>query len=728
MLNFIPDESQEYGIAHLLQKSFAGLFWPPGLGKTATSLAAWEILHEKKMAGPCYVFSKVKVVTNTWPREINKWLPGTSYAVARGGEKKRIAALESGADFILINMENTKWFVDLVLGEIRKEKYKKRSGRWGKRKVHDLPKRPDLLPPTDSMLIIDESSKYRNHNAQRVQAIFRILEHFSRRYILTGSPAPRGLMNLWAQLFIVDRGESLGDYITHYRRKYFHPAGYGGYSWELKDGAAKKIYKAISSRILRIGEDALNLPAKTFIDRYVDLEEENRELYNEMERESIIELQSEKITAANVGVRLAKLRQLANGFIYSKKEGEKRKAHNFSLAKAEEVLELIEETQGVPALIGYEFESDRQALLEVLGEDSPIVDSSTSDKEFNKIEKKWNQGKLPYLIGQMDILANGLNFQDIEAIVIFYSLPWDYETYDQFYRRVWRKGQKFPVMVYRLLARDTVDDNVMLPGLLAKGKKQDSLLNHLEKFFMTRQKKFVRASNLTKVGPKEGMVVLVDFMKSIGQQVPKVKPDVKDPGGTLLSAVLKKAKSWTTSQREEVIRLLTKNESYDGATGLPTVKKMIEEVLCADLENPISEGTWKMWPGYTPRKEEKMATKKAGGFSRKASKKKSKKKASKKKVSKKKVSKKKASKKKVRKQKTSSTSFNEDTYYVKGENEKTPKMEIRQSIVKKVVAAKGRGVKANTLRNWSVEKLGLTEKRAESHILGCEKMGFIQDK
>jgi len=736
MRKFIPKKYQEQGIELFVKKSFAGLFWPPGLGKTAVALFAFQILKKLKIVDRMMVISKPKVITNTWPREIKKWTPMFSHSIAKGGNKKFMAGLEAKPDILLMNMENTAKFVDIVYGARRKVQV-------GRRKVWKTfpPTHPELAPKK-CMLIIDESSKFRNSNSSRFEALSRkvfglkrkiVLNMFPRRYILTGSPAPKSLLNLWAQMYIIDLGEALGEFVTHFRIKYFHPAGFKGYSWEINDGAAKQIYKRLTKRILRIGEGVLKLPKKVFINRYVDLEDEDREVYNEMERESILELEGEKITAVNAGVKTQKLRQLANGFVYGpsdKKTRKKRKSYKINEDKAIEALNLVEETQGVPAIIGYIYDSDLVTLAEVFSKfkgEVKIVSRGTSDDEFNDIEEEWNAGEIDVLIAQIDIVSHGLNLQETEASVIYYTIPWDLEAYEQFYRRVWRQGQKFTVMIYHLLTRDSVDDKVVLPCIEKKDKRQQHFLDYLENF-MARRKKFARSESLTRVGNKEGMAILADCIVAANKKVPVVKENVKDPGGVLMSAIRLRTKQWTTTQCEDFIKEVTKNPDYEGPTGIQTINKMVDEILCADIEKPITPDTYKMWPGFRP-KGKKMTTKKAKGkgfgSKKKADPKETKisKKAAKKAAKKKPATKKKAPAKK----KAVAKSAKDGKTYIDSKNGKTPKLALRAKIVKKVRAAKGRGMKGDAVIKWA-EGEGITGTKTVAHLTGSVKKGFLKIK
>lgn len=727
---FRPDESQEAGIKHLLKLAFAGLFWPPGLGKTAVVLFAFWCLRKRKMARRMLVISKVKVVTNTWPREIEKWdfCEGITYAVAKGG--KRLEALDEKADIVLLNMENTEWFVDLVMG--RREKIRK-----GNRKVWIThpPERPDLL--NFDVLCVDESSKYRNRSTRRFAALERILPSFKRRYILTGSPAPKGLMNLWAQMYIVDLGEALEEFITRFRTKYFYPVGKKQWNqWVIKDGSEKKIYKAISKRILRIGDGALKMPPlPPPVNRMVYLEPDTRKIYQQMERESLLELEGEKITAANGGVKTSKLRQIANGRVYvspsdddlKRSKKEKRKSVRIHDEKAMEVLNLIEEVQGTPALIGYEHHSDLEALLEVLGRDSPVIGGGTSDESDNELIDRWNAGELPYLLCQYDVVSHGLNMQDTHAIVVYYGIPWDLEVYEQFYRRIWRRGQKKTVMRYHILVENSVDDQVCLPGIQAKDNRQQRLLRELEKF-MSRRKKFTRPTSFVHLNNEAGMQLIKDTMKSVNQEIPKLRENVKDPGGVLLSLIHKRAKEWTLETRQRFAGIANRHaqgEEYDGPVDTQTILKMIDEIMYADVENPITPDSYRKW-NKTYSKE---LTREIGGAevatSKATKKQKTKGKKSAKKDSAEKASANKTSKKSA---KTSTKKASANGAYVVPEDAKEPRHALRQKIAKKVAEAKGRGVSHAALVEYCEKTLKISAKKAELHIAGSVDKGFIAAK
>jgi len=463
-----PHEYQKEGIKFLLQKSYAGLFWPPGLGKTRTVLTAIKLLRTKKIVNRVLIISTVRIIHQVWPREVEKWQMPFSVAIAHGSEKDRMEALESNAIITLINFEMIPWLFSKGM-----KKYLKGF----------------------DMLVIDESSKMKNVNTKRFKAIRRYLDYFARRVIMTGSPAPNGLMNLFSQMYIVDMGESLGEFVVQFRNRYFFPCGYKGYEWQIMEGADKKIYEAISKRILRYSERVLDMPELVIVPPYkVTLPDEVRKLYDEMEEVFLTEHQGRILTAENAATATGKLRQIANGGIYYREVQDvaaivtgtgKRSTLHLHDEKVTMLKEIIEELQGSPCLVAYEFNHDLEKLLAAFP-GVPYLGSGVTPKESARIEDEWNAGRLPIVFIQPASFAHGLNLQDSGCDVIYFSLTWDLENYEQLYRRVWRQGQKSPeVRIHHILAEDTIDE-VIIKVLHGKELTQKSLLDALEDYTMLK--------------------------------------------------------------------------------------------------------------------------------------------------------------------------------------------------------------------------------------------------
>lgn len=469
---FVPKPYQAKSIEFCLQRAAAGLFLAPGLGKTSIILFAFKILKKLGLVDELLVVAKRRIIYNVWPNEVKKWnLPFKCTVVHGGGPRERAKKLLEKSSIKLINYEGLIWL-----------KTQKQWLRSGKR----------------IMLAVDESSKMKNTNTVRFSALKKMLPKFVRRYILTGSPATTGLINLFGQMYILDFGETFSPYITKFRTDYFQPSGFMGYDWVPQEGADKRIFKKIKPYILRYGTDQLDLPPIKFINRYVELPKKARRLYDEMQKELIVKLENKEIVAANAAVASGKLRQIANGGIFfnrdSAEEANPKKAVRWTTVhdeKCEDLVELLEELNGEPALVAYEYKHDMLRLKKYFADNAPqfknapFIGSHTSDKEADKLQAKWDRGELPVMFGQPQSVAHGLNLQGKGGIVIFFAMTWSLEDYEQFFQRVWRQGQERRVLVYRILARHTVDE-IMVHVIRKRNRDQRALLTAMEQSYGIR--------------------------------------------------------------------------------------------------------------------------------------------------------------------------------------------------------------------------------------------------
>lgn len=462
-----PHTYQKKAIKFLLGNNAAGLLLDPGLGKTSITLAAIKILKQEKLLKRALIVAPLRVCYSVWPQEIAKWkdFQGLRIQVLHG--KHKDTALLQSAEIYMINPEGLQWL---------------------------LSTQAEFLSTIDS-LIIDESTKFKNTNSQRFKILKPYLKNFRRRWILTGSPTPNGLLDLFGQIYLLDLGRALSPYITQYRQRYFDPTGYGGYDFKLKPGASENINAAIKPIVLRLEDkDYLELPEIIYNNVYVNLPDEVNNVYRDMERRLLSTLSGgESITAANAGVATSKCRQIANGGLYRTlgvdsplvREDKWAQLH---MEKAEACRDLVEELQGSPALIAYEFEQDLARLLKVFGKDTPFIGGGVSAKRGAEIAEQWNKGRLPVLLGQPASMAHGLNLQSAGNTIIWHSLTWNYEHYEQFIRRVRRQGSKHKqVFVHHILARDTIDE-VILRVLQGKGKTQYNFLTMLKQYAGVKKK------------------------------------------------------------------------------------------------------------------------------------------------------------------------------------------------------------------------------------------------
>jgi SNF2 family DNA or RNA helicase len=324
------------------------------------------------------------------------------------------------------------------------------------------------------MLIVDESTKFKDYSTARFKLIKPVLRKFKRRVILTGEPAPNGYMDLFGQMYICDEGKALGRYITHYRSQYFMQKGYGGYDYELRGGAKEEIQERIRPYVMRLAaEDHLDMPELIFNDIRIELDPKSREVYRQFEDEFLAEVGNSVIMSVNAAAAGSKCRQVANGGVYD----EMHFAHHVHDLKTQALNDLVEQLQGNPLLCFYEFQHDLERIKRVF----PNAPSLTgmSGRKLDECIDAFNAGSIPILLAHPASAGHGLNLQESCHHVCFYGLTWDLDLYHQSYKRVWRQGQpNNRVFVHRILADKTLD-TVVAKTLLAKAATQQDFLNAL---------------------------------------------------------------------------------------------------------------------------------------------------------------------------------------------------------------------------------------------------------
>lgn len=454
-----PHDYQKTAIRFLLEHANAGLFADPGTGKTSTTLAAIKILLSKKLISRVLILAPLRVCYSVWPHEIAKWSDfcGLRCVVLHG--KDKVERLKEDADIYLLNYEGLEWFA-----------------------LHD-----GFSTINADTLVIDELSKMRHSQTRRFRILKPYLDRFHRRWGLTGSPAPNGLLDLFGQVFVLDRGKSLGPYISHFRMKYFNAGGYGNHEWTIKPGAAEEIYRQLEPLVLRLdAQDYLDLPELVESVVTVELPPEARRVYDELERKLFSEINGENVLALSAAAASLKCRQVANGGIYRQDasglkldgQGNWFPLHN---EKTAALVDLVEELQGSPLLVAYDFHHDLERLQKAFPR-APYIGSGVSAKASDEICERWNAGQIPLLFGHPASVGHGLNLQGAGNHVAWYSLTWDLELYEQFVRRVFRQGNKFRhVFVHHFLAKDTVDVAV-LRALRRKTRVQGGLLDALRDY------------------------------------------------------------------------------------------------------------------------------------------------------------------------------------------------------------------------------------------------------
>lgn len=403
---------------------------------------ALKILKDRQLISKVLIIAPLQVIYHVWPDEIRKWAEFNDlrYTMLHGGKKEQ--ALQEDSDIYLINPEGLSWL-------------------FGKK----------IIPQFD-VLIIDESTKFKNTTTVRFKALKRFLPLFTRRWILTGTPAPNGLMDLFGQVYILDLGSSLGRFITHYRQQYFVPSGYGGYEWKPKPDALEQICEAISPLVLRMSaEEYLQMPELIKLEKKVKLPPDVRKVYDQLEDEFITTWDEETFIGLNAAAVGTKLRQMANGSVYT--DGENYKV--FHDEKLDALEALLEELNGHPTLVLYEYNHDRERLLGRFRDVGCV--STTPKARVGRLLADFNSGRIPVLLGHPGSMGVGLNLQGSCHHVIWFGIPWDLMHYDQTIARVYRQGQSSEkVFVYHIVAEGTRDERVS-KVLSQKDRTQKDIFN-----------------------------------------------------------------------------------------------------------------------------------------------------------------------------------------------------------------------------------------------------------
>ncbi len=438
-------EYQKHAVQHIIEHPYCGLLMEMGLGKSVSTLTAIrQLMDDYLEVRKVLVIAPKRVAETTWSDEIDKWehLGGLRVSKILGTEKQRASALKMDADIYLINRENVVWLVA------------KLQGYW----------------PFD-MLVIDEMSSFKSAKSARFKALRLVRPKISRVVGLTGTPAPNGLIDLWSQIYLLDLGERLGKTITGYRTKYFHPGRSNGqvvFDYKLNNGSEEAIYKQIGDICISMkAEDYLQLPDR--IDRTVEIHftEKVMEKYLEFEKQQVLAMEDIEgdISAVNAAALSNKLLQYANGAIYDSE----RNVHEIHSEKLEALEEIVEAANGQPVLVFFSFRHDVSRIMVVLRKYHP--------KEIGGPEDiaAWNAGKISVLLAHPAGAGHGLNLQVGGHIIVWFGLPWSSELYLQANARLYRQGQGKPVIIHQLIAKGTMDEDVV-QSLTDKVDKQDALM------------------------------------------------------------------------------------------------------------------------------------------------------------------------------------------------------------------------------------------------------------
>lgn len=439
-MRYVAHNYQNYAKDFILAHKVSALFLDCGLGKTITTLTAInELMYDSFEISKVLIIAPLRVVQSTWKEEIEKWdhLNLLRYSIAVGDEKERLKALKQNSDIYIINRENVDWLVT-------------KSG----------------IDFNFDMLIIDELSSFKSHTSKRFKSLLKIRPYFERVVGLTGTPSSNGLMDLWAEFRVLDLGERLGRYITHYRNEYFLPDKRNGaiiFSYKPQINAEERIYRRLADMTISMkSTEYLKMPELILNELEINLDEEDQMKYKKFKKEMVMTIQEKEIDAINAASLSNKLIQLANGSIY---DDDKKfyEIHNKKLDKLEEI---IESANGKPVLVAYWFKADKERIEKRF----KVREIKTADDI-----KQWNMGMINLALIHPASAGHGLNLQSGGSTLVWFSLTWSLELYQQTNARLYRQGQKDTVVIHHLITKNTIDEDIM-KSLKRKDKTQEALM------------------------------------------------------------------------------------------------------------------------------------------------------------------------------------------------------------------------------------------------------------
>jgi SNF2 family DNA or RNA helicase len=449
-----PRSYQEQAVGLGVSQACLGLLLPPGMGKTTITYAILQILKSKNLIKRTIVIAPLRVVYNVWPKQKDAWQEFTGLRVnILHGKDKEKNLLDLSADIYCINPEGLKWLCA-------------------------TPERIAFLKANFDVLVVDESTKFKHTGTDRFKLLRQFIKYFRRRYILTGTITPNGLMDLFGQMFILDEGASLGRYVTQFKNKYFYPIDHLGYTLAPHSWAREEIAQKVAPLTLVLNRaEHLDMPELLFNDILVTLPPAAMVTYSAMENSMMAVLADDAIVAANAAVATSKCRQIANGGIYTNaQDGTYENVHDVKLDALED---LLEQLGGEPLLVVYEFGFDIEKILARFPKALRLT--TGSPKKDSDCIARFAAGLVTLGAGQFSSIALGIDgLQNSCRHVCMYGLTWNLQDYIQTIDRVYRQGQKSDtVTIHRIIAKDTLDEKV-LRVLDAKDRTQTGFLNVLK--------------------------------------------------------------------------------------------------------------------------------------------------------------------------------------------------------------------------------------------------------
>ena len=442
---------QEMAKQFLMSHPKAGLFLDVGFGKTLTTLAALMELGQHNMLSPyILVIAPKAIARSTWIDEMQKWGINACYESLIVNEKGKQLSKEKRYEKYeqilshppAIYFINRELIVDLIQWHIDNKK-----------------------PWPFQTVIIDELQSFKSAKSQRFKYMKKISPYIHRFIGLTGTPQPNGIMDLWAEIYMMDNGARLGKTISEYQRNYFTPGltvNNITVSWNPRPGAEQAIYSKIKDVVISVQNPNLKLPTVTYNDMYCYMDQKETDLYKEFIKEKIITIGDVDITAANAGVMQAKLSQIASGTLYTEPERTSSTCPPYERihTKKLEHLEYIVNNTTSPVLVAYHFKSDLAEIMKYFSNDSSLPTPQKFDGSPEMIHK-WNAGQIPLMLLQPASAGHGINIQDGGHTLVWYTLPWSLEEYIQTNGRLNRQGQKYPVVIHHLLTHGTIDRRIL---------------------------------------------------------------------------------------------------------------------------------------------------------------------------------------------------------------------------------------------------------------------------
>lgn len=423
-MKYKAHDYQQYATEFVLEHPYCGLILDMGLGKSVITLTAlWDLILDSFDCGRVLVVAPKRVAEDTWPKELAKWdhLRGLTYSLVMGSEKERRQALMKRAFIYIINRENVSWLI---------ENY-----RW------------DF-----DTLVIDELSSFKSAKAQRFRALKKVRPLIKRVIGLTGTPSPNTLIDLWPQIYLLDMGQRLGRFVTHYRERFFVPDKRNRemvYSYKPREGAEQRIYELIGDICISMkAADHLKMPDLIANRIDIQLNQQERKLYDTLKKDMVLKLKDGEIDAVNAAALSGKLLQMAGGAVYDS-EGRTLRIHDRKLDMLED---LIEAANGKPLLVAYWYKHERDRIQERFQVREILTSKDIDD---------WNAGKIPVALMHPASVGHGINLQQGGSTLVWFGLTWSLELYQQTNARLWRQGQKHAVVIQHLVTAGTHDEDVM---------------------------------------------------------------------------------------------------------------------------------------------------------------------------------------------------------------------------------------------------------------------------